>query len=232
MKKIFLLFILFLGYFSLLNAQNDFSPRIGLGGHYGYGYANVRFKPSIRSNSIETNNYGLVFYYISEKHLGIQLEVNITERGWESGSDTSFYNERRMRYLDFPLLSNINVGGKHFRFTMNAGPYLAFFRQSFEGFKVGVPLADSERTITNSPYEYQEQYFSQPQGKLDYGYTLGAEIGFYSSLGNISLRFRYTQGLTNLFPQYPEGTFKFSQMRTYSAGISYTYEFWLKPKNR
>jgi hypothetical protein len=216
---------------NLVNAQDKYSPKIGIGGHYGFNYSNVRFIPSIRSRPVVMNSYGLVFYYLGEKYLGIQFEANYTERGWESGSDTTFYNKRRMSFLEFPMLTNINVGGKHIRFIFNAGPYLAFFRESYEGFKVETDDANSTKSIFYNPHKNQEQYTSMPNKDIDYGYCLGIAFGFHSFAGDILLRARYTQGLTNLFPQYPEGTYKFSQMQTYYAGISYTYEFSLKPKH-
>lgn len=231
MKKNILI-VVFLCFVPFLHAQKGFRPKIGIGGHYGLSYGNVRFDPTIRSTPVEMYNYGLIFYYISERYLGIQLEANISQRGWQSGSDTTFYNIRKMTYAEFPLLTNITVGSKHLRFNINAGPYLAFFRKSFEGFDVGASETETVHTVSISTYEVQEQYTSKPEKNLDYGFTLGIGIGFHSILGDLTLRARYTQGLTNLFPQYPEGTFKFSQMRNYYAGIGYTYEFQLKPKER
>lgn len=232
MRK-YLLFLLILIFpLKLVIAQETFSPKIGLGGHYGYNYSNVRFVPTIRSRPVVMNSYGVVFYYLSEKHLGIQIEANFTEKGWESGTDTTFYNKRKMSYLEFPLLTNINVGGKYLRFIFNAGPYLGFFRESYEGFKVETEDSSIAKSIFYNPHENQEQYTSKPKGNMDYGYCLGIAFGIHSFAGDILLRVRYTQGLTNLFPQYPEGTYKFSQMQTYYAGLSYTYEFTLMSKRK
>jgi hypothetical protein len=226
MKKGFLVII-----FSFLiygvKAQDKFIPTLQIGVHGGVNYGNVRFEPSIRSTPVEMNNYGFILNYVSEPHLGIQLEANISQRGWQS-NDTSFHHIRKMSYLEFPLLTYLTFGKKFFHFNINGGPYVAFYRDSFEGFNISNPVADSVKSIVFKSYEYHQQYGNRPKNNLDYGYVLGAGFGFRTVVGEITFRFRYTQGLTNLFNQYPDGEFRFSQMKTYYAGIGYLYTFKLK----
>lgn len=210
------------------HAQNKFVPTFQIGVHGGINYGNVRFEPSIRSAPVEMNNYGIILNYVSQPHTGIQLEANISQRGWQSGSDTNIHHIRKMSYLEFPLLTYLTFGKKFFHFNITGGPYLAFYRDSFEGFNLSNPVADSVKSIIFKSYEYHQQYGNRPKSNLDYGFAFGIGFGFRTIAGELNLRFRYTQGLTNMFTQYPEGEFRFSQMRTYYAGVAYLYTFKFK----
>ena len=220
MRRFFTIVLIILT-IGLVQAQDDFHQSFHIGVHSGISYGNVRFKPSIFASPVQMQDFGLMLIYESEPHLGLQLEANISQKGWQSGSDSTIKHTRKMRYLEFPLLTHISVGNKLFRFHVNIGPYIAFYRESVEGFEVANSVSDSVKSIVYQSFEYQEQFGNKPESNFDFGFTGGVAFGFHGKFGELALRVRYSQGLTNLFPQYPKGTYRFSQVRSMYAGVSY-----------
>ncbi len=220
MKKIYtILFVLF--FIGTAFGQDEFKPSFQMGMHYGTNYGNVGFKPSIFSSSVQMQDFGFLFIYENVPNLGVQIEANFSQKGWLTDTDTTIMHTRKMNYLEFPLLTHITAGRKYFRFHVNLGPYIAFYRDSFEKFELANPIADSVKSIVYQSFKYQEQYGNKPKSNFDYGFMGGFAFGFYSKFGELTLRLRYSQGLSNLFPQYPKGEYRFSQVQSMYAGISY-----------
>ena len=62
--------------------RKDYKTEIYYGVNGGATAAKVNFDPSVDQNYISGYQGGLVFRYISAKSLGVQAELNYTQRGW------------------------------------------------------------------------------------------------------------------------------------------------------
>ena len=54
-----------------------------------------------------------MFRLISEPHIGFQVEVNYTQKGWNE--DSTGYS-RRLNYVSMPVMTHVNIGKKAMRF--------------------------------------------------------------------------------------------------------------------
>ncbi|MDA3891700.1 MAG: porin family protein [Salinivirgaceae bacterium] len=124
-----------------LKAQFSVGARGGFGAHGAYfehPSLNNYQEPYYKANG------GLVIIYNNDQNVGIQTEINYTQKGWQE-IDTSFtlisynpelqridttkpdsYFHRNINYLEVPFFSHWEIGYGKIKPIIFAGPYLAW----------------------------------------------------------------------------------------------------------
>jgi hypothetical protein len=220
MKRFFLIINL-LSIFIIANSQEQFVPYIGVGVQGGLNKTWLDLKTAISNDegAINASLFGLVINYVNKPVTGIQIEVNLSQRGWQE--DTILNYTRKMEYLEIPFLSHLTFGKKLMRYTIDLGPYVAFHRTYVEDFKGASTNEDGSFQI---PIElYKDIFGEEIDNTFDYGYMVGAGIGVNTKLGEYLIRFRYSQSLNNIWSQYPNSNYYKSKIRGIYVGLSYTY---------
>lgn len=198
--------ILIMGGYSV-GAQADstqFRPSLAIGGLFGLSWNEVNFSPPIDQDQLMGSRGAFVFRYISDPHLGIQLELGYDERGW-SEADTLLGNyERRIQYVEFGTYSNITIGRRSLKPLILLGTF------------VGFPLSDQEQIPDGWDTSRRSYYSEDLPNRLQYG--LAGGLGFELALGRLSFQLegRYRSALGNIFPSGTDG-FTFSQSRGFTA---------------
>ena len=98
--------------------------------------------------------------YISEKHLGLIMELNFVQKGWREFFDPEqqpdFAYQRTLSYLEVPFLTHVYFGNR-VRFIFNAGPKISFLLG--ENHEMSSALADdlaAKRAV--DPVPYRQRY--------------------------------------------------------------------------
>jgi len=154
---------------------------------------------------------------ISEPHVGVQIEFNYLQKGWEekplTGSTQSYYH--KLNYFDIPIMTHANLGKKAFRFTLNVGPTVAFLISDSQGMNPSSP------GIPDSP---AIPYWGKPiDSRVDFLFAGG--IGFeyhFKRFGALALDSRVFYSLTNL---YNSKNYGYDPSQTNGAQISLAYLF-------
>jgi len=169
---------------------SDFKPYFSFGTAHGISMSSINFYPTVAQKSLKGYYGGIAVAYISEKHFGLQAELNYSQRGWseQSGSDNM---QRRINYFELPIMTHVYFGN-HFRWMINLGP------------KIGYYLSESKSTNMASP---PTEYTLAIANKLDYGICAGS--GFEVNTGAMSyvLEARYSYSLSDIFPNTKSDTF-------------------------
>jgi hypothetical protein len=131
--RIFAVAWLVLAGLSLFGQSTDFRRKVGVGFHGGYTISEVNFRPglldpSINYKAISTLNYGLVLNFIGEPFAGIQIEVNVSQRGWIEEADSAYTYTRKMNYIEVPVLTHLSFGKNACDIYLIWGPMLLFIR--------------------------------------------------------------------------------------------------------
>ena len=121
MRHILVILLVFISSTLFSQARLD-QPEIYIGTSHGAIGSMVMFKPSVSQSYLLGYNGGLIFRYISEKNVGMQAELNYSQRGW-SESDSNY--ERQLNYIELPFLTHIYFGNKT-RFFFNIGPKVSY----------------------------------------------------------------------------------------------------------
>jgi len=214
MKKHILLF-LFLPQLALIGQNNNILTSFGIKAGNNFSKINIIQSNglgfSVEAASILGFNAGFVFRHINEKKplLGIQLEANLTQRGWKETSDTitDFY-DRRQNYIEFPVLMNATLfKSKAINGILNLG-----FNTSFL-------LSDKETIEANAP-RTRSYYHEDIKSSIDYGLIIGGGINMtLKNKKSLEFEIRYYQGLSDLFE--PNDEFDILQHQIISFNLIY-----------
>jgi len=164
-KNLVLLFSVFT---LLLTAQVRLNkPEMYIGVTSGATGSMVVFNPKVTQSYIIGTNAGIVFRYIAEKNVGMQAELNFSQRGWNE-KDSLF--SRQLNYIELPFLTHIYIG-KNNRVFFNLGPKISYLL--------------SEKIVKNGLNGSTDvQHATSIQNPFDYGLCAG--FGFMVNLkGNV-----------------------------------------------
>ena len=139
-----------------------FVPETYVGINGGATLSQVYFMPSVDQNFLQGYSGGLVFRHNSQNHLGMQAEINYSQRGW---SEQSGYT-RRLDYVELPFMSHFYFG-KKMQVYLNLGPKVSvLINENTSGSGNNTTVAEQYKKIANP---------------IDYGFCGG--IGFQLKAG-------------------------------------------------
>ena len=217
-----------IGLFLLLNFQlltlaqdQPFTKEFYFGVKDGLVFSRVKFKPNVEQNLYTGNTAGFLFRMVSEPHVGIQLEFNYLQKGWEekplTGSTQSYIH--KINYFEIPVMTHANLGSKAFRVTLNLGPSVAFLLSDSQGMNPASPGIPASPDIP---------YWGKPiDSTVDFLFTggMGAEYHF-KHLGSLSVDARVFYSLTNL---YDSKKYAYDPSQTNGVQVTLAYILRLNP---
>ncbi|MGI6571996.1 MAG: porin family protein [Fermentimonas sp.] len=200
--KRFSLFLICTALGGMLFAQKQtFPTELYIGGGAGGVAANVSFVPSIPQTLLYSYQGGIAAKYVTEKHLGLITEVNLTRKGWreEFEAEKEFAYERTLTYIDVPFMTHVYFGNKT-RFVFNAGPQISVLIG--ENVQMNQALSDNvearKAADPNAPIGVQYGPMSEMK-RVDYGLIGGAGLELRTAIGVFNLEGRYYFGLGDIF---------------------------------
>lgn len=225
--KILLCFIVLLVSSSEASGQRYFRPRFEVGLSGGATLGSQSFSPSIKKKMLQGITAGVKFRYSEEKLFGLMAELNLTQRGWKEDFDeTEFTYQRKLTYIELPVMTHINFGSRKFRGFVNLGPSVSYM--------IGENISsnfDYHNPASVEGFPIHDRHVNQMtmavKNKFDYGITAGAGMEFIiKRRHSIMLEGRYYFGLGNIFPAAKKD--EFSASRGTSINITLSYMFRLK----
>ncbi len=214
-----------LGVFVTLAVAYQCQAQFGIGVQGGVNVASMQaqYRPEfvVRSiKSIETFQVGLVGRYVSKDRMGLQIEFNMSNKGWRDINDTSDVQYKRvMRYYEVPLLTQFVVGKKKFRIVLEGGAYVAYATSSTEEFK--------DLTSGQIQQTRDFQFRDELDNRWDYGLMARAGFQYNLAFGTIEAKAFYSYGYGNLFMDKSRAL-EITQNRVYGVHVAYLYFF--RPK--
>lgn len=221
MHKRFLAIIgLLFVFIPLFSQTKAFSSEWSFGVNGGMNLSRMRFSvyppnPSIAQDYLQQETGGIVVRYISEKHFGIQGELNYSRRGWKDTTDETSPNKftRSLTYIEMPLFTHIYFGlGKRVRLIVNLGPQIAY------------NIGDKVTEIEIAPGSSEKYYYDMSiKKKFDYGIKGGLGFELRTGIGSFIVEGRYYFGLSDIYNNSKSDVFQASSHQV--IGINLTYLF-------
>jgi opacity protein-like surface antigen len=158
---------------------------------------------------------GIVVQFMGEKHAGVQAEINYSQRGWivnDTTGDDFIKYKNRMDYLEMPILTHINIGGKKLRGLFNIGPYLGYALNR---------STVTENVDTGEKESSKYTFNADSDNRFDFGLMVGAGMEYRLKKGKLAAELRYVVGLgdINKVKVYES---ELSQFRIISVLVRYT----------
>ena len=157
------------------------NPEMYLGVNAGVTESQVAFTPTVGQRYLMGINGGLVFRYIAEKNVGMQAELNFSQRGW---AEYGGLYMRQLNYIELPFMTHIYMGKRN-RFFINLGPKISYLL--------------SENVLLNNSGTNAEQHITSVQHPFDYGLCGGIGILFGIGSNQLQLDTRFNFGLSDIY---------------------------------
>lgn len=188
---------------------------LAVGGSFGVNFSSVSFMPKVDQKMRMGYNGGATLRWITEKHLGLQTEINFTQQGWEEEFENQpqYTYNRCINYVEVPFLTHIYFGSRRFHFFINLGP------------KIGYILG--EKTESNldgaEPNRNNAQHDLPVQKKFDWGLCGGPGLELRTGIGSFILEGRYYYALGDLMNSTKSDPFAKSSIQNISARLTYLF---------
>ncbi|MBN2481731.1 MAG: PorT family protein [Bacteroidales bacterium] len=212
MKKTWTTFSVLLFLSLHVAAQDVFSPSTHLGLHTGMNLCRTRFSPSIQQHLFKANQTGLIFRHISEPQIGLQVELNFSQKGWIENRDTLGEYKRVLQTIDVPVTAVFLFGKKRLKLSFVIGPYLSYRKKENE-------------VLNISDTAYFKDYYLKPlEHKLEFGLIGGLGLEWHHHIGIFALRGSFSYSLSKMFPlNVPEFYFGDSSMQVVNISVVYMF---------
>ena len=204
--------LVFLFVMGIVRSQTvDFRPEWNFGVNGGINLSNMSFLPRIPQTFLLQGSGGLTARYISEKSLGIQVELNYALRGWrERSNDVPHLNSytRSLTYIEMPVLTHLYFNlGKRARVIMNLGPQI--------GYNIHEEVLEG-KNLTGNYYDNYPVY-----NKFDWGLAGGLGLEIRTGVGSFILEGRYYSGLSDIFRNKRVDIFQTSHNQVIAVKLGY-----------
>jgi len=224
MKRVAIIALFFFLWFGnrAFSQTNTFTPEWAYGVNGGLTFSKVSFSSyiSVPQTLLRQFSGGITGRYISEKNFGIQVELNLSQRGWKERPDSAIYLNRYTRsitYLELPVMTHIYFNlGKRVRLIFNLGPQISYY------------IGEKDIGIKDI-YDYKENdkgesyYTTSIERPFDYGLKGAMGVEFRTNTASIILDGRYYFGLSDIFNNARADFFQASHNQI--IGVNLTYLF-------
>jgi hypothetical protein len=186
MKTFLLLAVLFLFISPFAFVQAQFIPQAAVGIKGGMSFSRYAFSPTQTQDLTMGYTGGLVYKYISQPSLGVQLELNYVQRGWIERIDSTQTYRRDLDFIEIPFMTHVAIGKKNTAFMANFGPSVAYL------------VSDGDSIKSISDVEGNNYFNKEIENPFQFGLVLGLGVIQKTKLGIFQIEGRMTQSLSNI----------------------------------
>jgi hypothetical protein len=206
----------------------------------GTTFSSVTFNPKVEQTTLTGVTFGVTGRMTMGKYVGLQLEINYAQQGWdeffeieetnentgevgESGETTEETEEpgtdykytRRLNYLQIPFYTHVQFGGKNVKGFINAGPQFGYF----------ISESTNENLDGVRPAKYNEQHNMPVEKKFEWGISGGAGIEVRTGIGYFLLEGRYFYSFGDIYSTKVSDNFSKASSQVITAKVSYLIPF-------
>ena len=173
--------------------------------------SHVLFQPQV--DQIPTYGFltGFCLKDVSNKGLGIQVELNISQLGWKEKLDSTNTYFHRLNYIQFPMMTHVALGNDKGKFVINVGPCANWL------------IDEKEVILVAEDFEKPPYYDLGIDSKFGLGLCLGLGYEKITSFGSFQFETRVYQYLFDIFNRGKINSFTMSKNQNIEFGISYLY---------
>lgn len=197
----------------LAKTQSVFIPETNFGIKLGGNLSMVSFDPRVEQDLYFGFVGGLVFKHVSQKSLGIQVELNYLQAGWSENLESTNYYSRRLNYVQLPTMMHIIFGKGNTRFLLNLGSYFSYL------------VSDIETIDLIAGEEEQIYYGKDIENQVEFGLCFGLGLSKNTSIGLFQIESRINYGLSSFFDYTSDTPFDNSSSQTAELSLSYLMDY-------
>ena len=205
MRKISIVFLFFC--FRLIYLHNPALKSRNIWNYSGISASMINFRHLSIRRCCWVTTEGLIFRYITEKNVGLQVELNYFQRGWK---ETDSIYSRRLNYIELPFMTHIYFGNKT-RFFFNIGPKISYLL--------------SENVLRNETVSSEKvEQVKSVENPFDYGICGGLGFMFKISKNVFQLDARANYSLSDIFSNSKTDYFDTSNNINVSLNLGWLWQ--------
>jgi hypothetical protein len=222
MKRFLLVIWGFLSVFLLFAQKTKFKPELYVGPGGGMVFSAVDFVPKVSQNTHKGFQGGVSAKYISEKNLGLILEMNFVQCGWAEDykNNPEYSYSRTLNYLEVPFMTHVYFGNKS-RFIFNIGPQIGYLLSESSSMSDALAEYIEQQSTEQHAYAIPEERYENASHKFDYGIIAGIGFALKTGIGDFDLEGRYYFGLGDILNSRREDYYSRSAHRIIEAKLTY-----------
>lgn len=216
MRKFLVLLLLWVGLYAFASAQSGIGVRGGANlSRFNFTVSpgqGLRVPPQEFAQGFEA---GIVGRLMNNRHLGFQVELNYSRKGWLIYPASEMVHQKELEFLQLPLLTVVQLGRGRLKFTAHGGVFMAYLMKYSD-----IQGPDPEFP---APIRYEQQALRPWQ----YGVLVGGGPAFQFPFGILQLEARYVHYLSDLLEVNlsRQDDFDTSSPMTTTFGLQWVYMF-------
>ena len=210
-KTVLIIATLFLAF--VVSAQEEFEPETYFGIKLGANTAGIFSDPLIYQKINPGFASGLVFKHVSQKNMGIQMELNYNQVGWSENLDSTNTYKRRLDYIQLPFMTQITLGKQKTQYVINLGPYVSYL------------LSDKEEINLVDEDEEKSYYGQNVRNKAEIGFCFGLGVLRHTSMGLFQLELRGSTSITDVFKNTTDSPYASSKNINAEITLAYMIDY-------
>jgi|GEM_PF-268140 len=196
------------------SSKEEFQPYFSIGAKLGTSFSKVRFDPVVQSNDVEQNferGYvgGIAFKYFAQRIMGVQLELNFMQAGWDEVLESGSTYNRKLNFIQIPVMTHAEFGWDKTKILINFGPSFSYL------------ISEDEEMSLSSGTDSREYYARELDRRFYFGACFGVGAVRRTNIGDFQLEGRVTFNLNNCFSGEVEDDYTSSQ--TYGLEVTLSY---------
>lgn len=198
-----------------------FQPEWAFGVNAGQTISRINFNPAVSQASLRQFVGGLSARYLSERHFGLQAELNFSQRGWQEEKDSvpDHRFTKQLTYLELPVMTHIYFElHRNARLVFNMGPQISCLL-SEKILKENIVIDPDYDTIDKNATHYTQS----TQTKFDWGIAAGGGLEIRTGIGSFVLEGRYYYGLSDIYRNTKRDYFSVSSNQVLNVKLSYFF---------
>ena len=200
--------------FSIANQSASAQNRLDVPEHYiglnaGKTGSMINFSPSVSQSYLLGQNFGISYKYIGNKHTGLQVELNYSQRGWKEADDLY---ARKLDYIELPFMTHFYFGNS-FKIFFNVGPKFSY-------------LLSESLVFDNTDASTAHQHIDPVKNKFDYGFCVGPGCLFTIKKQLFLLDIRANYSVSDIFSNSQSDYFSMSN--NINVSLNFGWQFQLK----
>lgn len=183
----------------------------------GTTFSSVTFSPRVSQGTLAGSTFGLTGRMTMGENVGLQLELNYAQQGWDEVYETmpEYRYSRRLDYLQMPFYTHVRFGGKKVNGFIHAGPQIGYLLNESTNESVG----------ENKPGNVDVRHDMPVENRLEWGISGGAGIELCTGIGCFSLEGRYYYSFGDIYGTQRKDYFSKASSQVISAKITYLIPF-------
>lgn len=162
---------------------------------------------------LQVGNFtGIAFKYFNQKHVGLQVELNFTQKGWTQVLASGEKFKSTLNYLQVPIMTHISIGNGKLKPFLIGGLFFSYLN------------AANENTVLES--ETDKVLFHYTTGddhRLEFGLGGGGGLSLETKIGTFQGSVKFMQSLANIIDEKATTDPTFSKNQSVEVAVGYFY---------